>query len=124
MREILFRGKRDPKYGEGWYFGVSYIDHEGDCIMADHCSKRVVISETVGQYTERTDKNDKKIFDGDIIQNIENGNVGRVSYMLEYCAFMIYVKVENRYYWLYDNDFKKIEIIGNIYDNPELIGEN
>ena len=37
---------------------------------------------------------------------------------------MIYVKVENRYYWLYDNDFKKIEIIGNIYDNPELIGEN
>lgn len=48
MREILFRGKRDPKYGNDWCFGVPYIDHEGDCIMADHCSKRVVIPKTVG----------------------------------------------------------------------------
>lgn len=50
-REILFRGKHDPKYGTGWCYGVPYTDHDGDCIMATHISRRVVIEETVGQFT-------------------------------------------------------------------------
>ncbi|MCR5479810.1 MAG: hypothetical protein K6F27_08120 [Ruminococcus sp.] len=35
---------------------------------------------------------------------------------------MLWCKSENQVYWLYDNDFHNIEVIGNIYDNPELLG--
>ncbi|MCM1361579.1 MAG: hypothetical protein NC235_06725, partial [Clostridiales bacterium] len=59
-REILFRGKHDPKYGVGWCYGVPYIDNDGDCILATNINRRVVIKETVGQYTGLTDKNGVK----------------------------------------------------------------
>ena len=122
MRETnLFRGKRDPMYGSDWCFGVPYIDYDGDCIIATDCSKRVVIDETVGQYIGLTDKNDTKIFDGDICRN------GERTYLICW--------LDNKYAWgclnlktyrktpicdvisRYGNNF---EIIGNKYDISEL----
>jgi uncharacterized phage protein (TIGR01671 family) len=121
MREILFRGK--TLLGK-WI--------EGDLLQYLGCGKvniaqnykgaggQEVIPETVGQYTGLTDKNGKKIFEGDIVTN-HKGDIGRVTWYEEYCAFMIYSITENKVYWLFDNDFSLIEIIGNIHNNPELL---
>lgn len=138
MREILFRGKRDPKYGEGWCFGVPYIDHDGDCILANDCSKLVVIPETVGQYTGLTDKNGKMIFEGDILdaswalvglvvirfgryKDVFNtgarGEYGHIGFYAE-CPHDEWVRKDICYF------NSKSEIVGNIHDNPELIETN
>lgn len=120
MREILFRGKRDPKYGEGWCFGVPYIDHDGDCILANDCSKLVVIPETVGQYIGLNDKNGKKIFEGDIVTGYFDHEkiIGYIFYG-EDATFFIQ---RNGLYGIgLNNATDWLSVIGNIHDNPELL---
>lgn len=130
-REILFRGKPmfrgSNNFVYGYYKKGAIAGVETDFIFPspeykNEINEVAVLSKTVGLFTGLTDKNGVKIFEGDIIKNIQNGNIGRVTYMPEHCAFLIYSKAENRYYWLYDNNFGNIEIIGNMYDNPELLG--
>lgn len=132
MSEILFRGKR-LDHGE-WTYG--YYVKTKDYITGNKVSiiipenaemhpngeirSNAVDDETVCRYTGLKDKNGTKIFDRDILKSDE-GNVGIVKWMPEHCAFMIYVKSENRYCYLWDNNFSKIEIVGNIHDNPELL---
>jgi hypothetical protein len=64
----------------------------------------------------------KTNFLGDIIKNVTEGKTAVVQWFSEHSAFMLWCKSENQVYWLYDNDFLNIEVIGNIYNNPELLG--
>jgi uncharacterized phage protein (TIGR01671 family) len=122
MREILFRGKRDKKYdkNQDWTYGVPYIDNEGDCNMAEDSSRRVVVSETVGQYTGLTDKNGKKIFEGDIVKIclLDGVEIGQIIYSEMSCRFKFADKYGSTYG--FDNTCT-FEVIGNIHDNPELL---
>lgn len=138
MREILFRGKQIDN-GE-WFFGwyeppVEWDGHKFGTTIAYICEEGYlddaeVDPATVGQFTGLTDKNGKKIFEGDILvcrQEI-NGNwidccveIGFVE--MKHGAFGLHRK--QGYYrpfkdWLEDYEY---EIIGNIHDNPELLGE-
>lgn len=124
MREILFRGKRIDN-GE-WILGGyakcnnrHYILPDIDLIRGEWVFKNIeVIPETVGQYTGLTDKNGKKIFEGDIVKN--SRDVGLLYYKEKNSAFT--VKGWEYGYWLW-HDKEDIEVIGNIYDNPELLQE-
>ena len=134
MREILFRGKRLDN-GE-WIQGdiVQFPVHGVVRIVEQESSYKdaEVDSDTVGQFTGLTDKNGRKIFEGDII-HLEYSQVffGGV-YFGEYTAEVSYKEgcfitdginngdeIETPLSG-FDND--ELEIIGNIHDNPELLG--
>jgi uncharacterized phage protein (TIGR01671 family) len=126
MREILFRGKRDKEYGEGWVYGVPYIDYAGDTVMKNDCSERVVYRETVGQYTGLKDRKGNPIFEGDVLRyysdylNEYAGSPCQVCYGEFNCSCC-----DGVYGWYFkDGDIRyheDYEVIGNIHDNPELM---
>ena len=70
------------------------------------------------QYVGLKDKNDKKIFEGDIVKDLL-GDVGVVVYSTKHSAFEV-KGWENGYRFWHDID---IEVIGNVFDNKELLGE-
>lgn len=144
MREILFRGKRlsDGEWVTGYYIQPTYHWHKRgihkDWIACGAVSnggwlnllqKYAVIPETVGQYTGLTDKNGKKIFEGDIVRvdddvketfpQVEDGDVrfARGGFFVgSYGDILRSLDVIA--------DFKGVlrgEVIGNIHDNPELL---
>ena len=135
MRELLFRGQQRRK-GEkvhmdgspvesSWFYGNGVLQGKGDFSIIYQTEptfeKHSVYTDTLGQYTGLTDMNGKEIFEGDIVQNIITKETAIVRWYTEHSAFMLYDKNNNKVYFLYDNDFNLIEIIGNIYDNPELL---
>lgn len=117
MREIIFRGK-DIVNGE-WHYGY-YVRRFDDCIIYSGVLPNdyvIVKPETVGQYTGLTDKNGKEVFEGDIARVFDGEYInGVVGYSLEYGAFVI--DNTSLLYCLPD-----VKIIGNVYDNPELLEE-
>ena len=123
MREILFRGKQADN--EKWVIGYLSSKHtitiQTPC---GHMDEIVICADTVGQFTGLTDKNGKRIFEGDIAKVLQ-GKDKDIAYVgFENGAFMLYPKTGNIYertlwsYWYNDWD---IEVIGNITDNPELL---
>ena len=124
MREILFRGKllSDGRWAEG----NLDIKKSGVCIITPDKtplgSYGQVDPETVGQYTGLTDSHGNRIFEGDIVEgeyfDDEDGygiiqwNDGAFEIVNDYTCVTFH---EN----LYGQD---LEVIGNVHDNPELIG--
>lgn len=122
MREILFRGKRSVRYcpDRDWTYGVPFIDHEGDCIFKTDITERVVDPETVGQYTGLTDKNGKKIFEGDILNGLLSLHPDRRIFQVGYEDNGFYFFDEDEVGWHPDH-IVDYEVIGNIHDNPKLL---
>lgn len=115
MREILFRGKRTD--GKWLYGGIEILGDLAFILPPDTSHNLNVRADTVGQYTGLTDKNGKKIFEGDIV---EYSCPGRKSYITvawdaDDCGFTPF----SDYDYIYTMD---VIVIGNIYDNPELLG--
>jgi len=79
--------------------------------------KAMVISSTVGQYTGLTDKNGREIFKGDICKD-SSGFIFCVEWDKENARYIGYT-AERR--MVYVGREPRVEVIGNIYDNPELL---
>lgn len=130
MREILFRGKRtdNGEWVYGFYcpvcFGFFPCSPAIICkeLMDSGCWKpEEVIPETVGQYTGLNDKNGKKIFEGDTVSI--SGELKR-TYTCVWEEYNFEYEFDNKTmsFGLACVDSDDIEVIGNIHDNPELIG--
>ena len=149
MREILFRGKTkgtmftESKWVEGFYYvykgkyaGSDKIDFEHPTITTGivECSggygersERIeskVIPETVGQYTGLTDKNGKKIFEGDIV----NVNTNKDTLCHRYEGRNLVIRFDEYHRFVASGRLEyplcnhyEYEVIGNIHDNPELM---
>lgn len=146
MREILFRGKTPGgKWVEGIYSPYNWdidlvrenkpqiiiLSENKDDIDGLWCD---IIPETAGQYTGLTDKNGVKIFEGDIVKGTaySAARIGVIVWIDEISSFGVrYVNAPNPTAWenssilrcvsLGKTDEFAAEVIGNIYDNPELL---
>ena len=137
MREILFRGKRvdNGELIEGFYAKSgdrTFILIDNDFAVG-YVIMKEVYPETVGQFTGLTDKNGKKIFEGDIVELYDGETVWR--------AVVEFGNPNGNYSWGWQlNPIGKVdintdilcwvemedagafcEVIGTIYDNPELL---
>ena len=145
MKEILFRGKtREGK----WIESCSVFMRGELALMLNERPIKEVIKDkngepvdvifsfcsvgknTVGQFTGLTDKNGKKIFEGDIVKReytlwhgetkkTRETQIGCVSYSNKECGFCLDKVCNLRKPW----DGDTLEVIGNIHDNPELLKE-
>lgn len=146
MREILFRGKRvdNGEWVEGYFIQTLIGGKEVSIIVPKGAFDGMRISdkiyqvdpETVGQYTGLTDKNGKKIFEGDCVEMyhfwrfpapletegvvlkrtvIAQAKIANSTVVLEelprYSHLVCYL----------DDPEQELEVIGNIHDNPEIL---
>ena len=115
----------------------TYIVYDNDFYVSEHCGEEILESDrffevdpaTVGQYTGLTDKNGKEIYEGDIVTT----DIKRPYLIVEFRdgSFMFNCNDGGKDY--YDimlpimkepqSTYKYGEIIGNIYENSELIKE-
>ena len=135
MIETLFRGKRKEN-GE-WVYGCLYIRDDGRYEISFYDKNfdferftYDIVPETAGQYTGITDDNEKKIFKGDILKVTDCKR--KKTYITEVCTYFNTLCVNpngKRYeftpigfeYAIWDDESYEVEVIGNIYDNPELL---
>jgi uncharacterized phage protein (TIGR01671 family) len=71
----------------------------------------------VMQYTGLKDKNGKEIYEGDVCKDSEEHTIGRIKSHPGYFSFMGCVMGID----MLDQGNIKLEVIGNIYENPELL---
>lgn len=127
-REILFKAKRkdNGEWVEGQYVYITNpLTEDGKPIKHLICNGTSIFNDlidpvTLCQCTGLTDKNGKKIWENDIVRN-GKGDIGVVQWFEEHAVFMIWNKTKHHVYYLAENDFSKIEIAGNEFDNPELL---
>lgn len=134
MREIKFRGKSDTDWVYGHLLKVddwNQAEHEhfDYFIQTDVMEQEeynmyyITDNNTIGQFTGLHDKNGKEIYEGDILKLTNGGEIriGKVIY--EYSGFTIDVMNMNKPYGrvCFSMPERYIEVIDNIYDNPELL---
>ena len=147
MRDILFRGKRtdNGKWIEGYYIHLHKTTY---CLTTDNDADpsndihQIVFEQmtdwglpnkhlladvdpsTVGQYTGMTDKNGKKIFEGDII-TIPNTKKMGLPGIVKWSKYDARFEISRNGYnplTLWELESSRIyEVLGNVYDTPELL---
>jgi len=136
-REVAFRGKRcsDGKWVYGFYVEskTSWRGHKPhkSWIVPDAISnggffnvlgRYAVKDDTVGQFTGMCDRNCKKVFEGDVVHVVWQDPMfcqwheRTVLVEFKYGRFTVYQSKPFEH-----SDKRYFEVIGNIYDNPELL---
>jgi hypothetical protein len=118
MREIKFRGlSLDGK----WIYGDLNPQGENHVNLATFFANLyagTIRAETVGEWTGLPDKNGKEIYEGDISEC--NDMYGRIEYRTDYQNSGFCFVIQGYPYPIW----KQCIVIGNIYENPELVSKN
>ena len=127
MRENIgiFRGKDTIEHK--WRYGNLTV--HGDTAQIWEDTEQGLVNylidlETVGEFTGMTDEDGTRIFEGDIVRTYDpDDSPALVKY--DSGETMFAVVIDNIFYGLGEHFYgKDLTIIGNIHDNPELIGDN
>lgn len=131
MREILFRGK--SKINGEWVYGFYSGENCSEIFSPMFKQDNIIIkgsgfwveveAETVGEYTGLTDANCVRIFEGDIVRTYDpDDSPAVVNY--DSSETMFAVVIDNIFFGLGEHfNGKDLTVIGNIHDNPELLGD-
>ena len=129
-REILFRAKHihamdsneylNGRWVHGYLSDKNYINDkslEGEFLVDEN---------TICQYTGLIDKNGKKIFEGDILRHADETilktvwNDRKYGFAAQCVKGSVLLKDCKWGLWEFESD--EVEVIGNVFDNPELLG--
>lgn len=123
MREILFRGKN--KYCSSWIVGY-YYEKNGNPRIKNDYQDLEVDPNTIGQYTGLKDKNGTKIFEGDIVRDKDNPQLKGFNDYIIYFEDGSFMRQSIEWsdiggFIFSEYNAQDVEVVGNIYDNPELL---
>lgn len=124
-KKWLHEELEDVALNEDEFKGLMYCDmeglavlHDGTICLLDECGKYEYLDPErfiLVQFIGLTDKNGKKIFEGDIVNDYLS--IGKVVWSKQYAAFRVD-------YGSYSDDMfdiASVKVIGNIFENPELL---
>lgn len=126
MREILFRAKS----GQTWYYGYVYPDYESPRrniwrIATPNEDILMINPDTICEWSGLTDKNNVKIFEGDIVKCewgfLSNGSYHHYEdFIVEFkdsAYYIVPIKKHENIWTVYLNPESEYEVVGNIYDD-------
>lgn len=133
MREILFKGKRkdNGKWVEGYYvkkydlLGKRHLILYVDNYVRWECVE--IVPETLCQFTGLCDKNGKKIWENDILMaHLDESYPEDAAYeTVEWnvAGWVAHETGSTDREYIDKFDLEHYEVVGNIFDNPELLQE-
>ena len=122
MRKIKFRAQE--KESKEWIYGA-YQSSTPDKLFATYPHDlpfEMIVPETVGEYTEMLDSNNKNIWEDDILENQNNNTIYKRSRVIKRNGTWMVVYPTRGFtslWWALENG--KLVIIGNAHNNPELV---
>ena len=127
MEEIKFRGKRvdNGEWVCGYYVTYGWAGKQKPYIVPDYASDLYAFEvdpETVGQYTGLKDKNGVEIYEGDILEE-EPWYYFEVVWDSEWAKFKLQWKTKGYQYPEWNRGIEMV-VIGNIYENSDLLKED
>jgi hypothetical protein len=123
MREIKFRA-RNANVPPCWIYGY-FVKEHGICRIINDAGSFPVIAGTEGQFTGLKDKNGKEIYEGDVVRHNDYSRGACLTFeqykkisVIEWSEGAIPYKIKGLGFDYHGTD---LEVIGNIYENPDLI---
>ena len=121
IRQISFRAK---DFHSNWVYGDLNMLSNIPYIRTDIRQEYAINTNTIGQFIGLKDKNGTQIYEGDIVKYMGHHyteSIGEIFYDKTCCCFSTKVKNGKGYDVVDIDSYLELEVIGNIYDNPELL---